>query len=293
MISIIKKSIVSGIKRFGYNFIPEYRIHNYAMASHLKYVFETLDVDIVLDVGANQGQYHDFLRDEVGYRGTIVSFEPIPELFQALQTKAQVDDRQQVENIALGAVEGELPFNVMNTTEFSSFLTPTHEHTSRFTKSNAVARTIVVKVKTLNGIMPRLPAQYRPRGIYLKIDTQGFDRQVIEGGSDVLGAVEALQTEMSVTQIYEGMSDYRDMLGFLQAQGFSPSGFFPVNSINLLRMIEFDACMINNKFLYRVATSLRRIFELDILRVGGLMNRKWVRRHLRVRQSQSLGLWAW
>jgi FkbM family methyltransferase len=224
-------------------------MHNYGIARHLKYVFNTLNVDLVLDVGANQGQYRDFLRNEVEYLGNIVSFEPIPELFAALQKKFKIDRRQHFENIALGAAEGELMFNVMNTTEFSSFLTPTNEHTNQFAEANTVARTIMVKVATLNKILPGLQAQYQPAGIYLKIDTQGFDRQVIEGGSDVLGAIVALQTEMSVTQIYEGMSDYRDMLGFLQAQGFSPSGFFPLSTRSSLRMIEFDACMINNKFL--------------------------------------------
>lgn len=249
MKSGIRKSIESVAQRAGYQVIPQWRMDGYPMARHLKHVFEALGVDLVLDVGANQGQYRDFLRNEVGYSGVIASFEPIPELCKALVARSQGDPSWHVRNVALGAEAGALSFNVMNTTEFSSFLTPSHEQTSRFTESNAVARTIMVEVETLNRILPELRGRHRPQGIYLKVDTQGYDRQVIEGGLDVLGEFVALQTEMSVTQIYDGMTDYREMLGFLQAQGFSPSGFFPLNSGRLLKMIEFDCCMVNSRCL--------------------------------------------
>lgn len=249
MASRVKKIVESIAKRAGYSVIAQWRMSDYPMARHLSHIFTTLGVDLVLDVGANQGQYRDFLRNEVEYRGVIASFEPIPELYQALVARSKSDPAWHVENVALGGAAGQLSFNVMNTTEFSSFLTPNHEQTTRFAESNAVARTIKVEVETLNRVLPILRARHRPRGIYLKVDTQGYDRQVIEGGSDVLDDFVALQTEMSVTQIYDGMTDYRDMLGFLQGRGFSPSGFFPLNSGRLLKMIEFDCCMVNNRCL--------------------------------------------
>jgi FkbM family methyltransferase len=249
MASGLKKTIETVALRAGYHVIPAWRMHGHAMARHLEYLFETLGVDLVLDVGANQGQYRDFLRDEVGYRGAVVSFEPIPELFQRLVARSGDDAAWEVRNVALGAVPGSLPFNVMNTTEFSSFLTPSQAQTDRYAESNAVARTISVTVETLNRVLPALRAGHGARAVYLKIDTQGYDRQVIEGASEVLGDVVALQTEMSVTQIYEGMTDYRDMLGFLQGLGFSPSGFFPLGQGRLLRMVEFDCCMVNDRCL--------------------------------------------
>src|SRR6185503_14223092 len=47
--------------------------------THLRRLLAHLDVDCVFDVGANTGQYAEMLRRRAGFRGRIVSFEPIPE----------------------------------------------------------------------------------------------------------------------------------------------------------------------------------------------------------------------
>ncbi|HEX2790827.1 MAG TPA: FkbM family methyltransferase, partial [Steroidobacteraceae bacterium] len=84
------------------------------------------DIDCILDVGANVGQYHDFLRDKVLYRGPIVSFEPIGRNIDRLRERARFDSAWHIEGYALGAAEGALPLNVMVSDQFSSFLEPDH-----------------------------------------------------------------------------------------------------------------------------------------------------------------------
>jgi hypothetical protein len=137
----------------------------------------------------------------------------------------------------------------MNTSEFSSFLNPTHDNTELFTKSNSVARQESVEVDTLNCVIPHIYIKDNPSNIYLKIDTQGYDREVLNGASEFLHRIVALQTEMSVTAIYDGMTGYIEMLKYLNDKHFIASGFFPVNSKPALRLIEFDCCLVNADLL--------------------------------------------
>ena len=80
---------------------------------------------------------------------------------------------------------------------------------------------------------------------YLKLDTQGFDIEVLQGGRDSLGAVRALQTEASVIGIYKGMPGYVDTIRYLDERGFDITGLYPVSRDSSLRLVEFDCVMIN------------------------------------------------
>ena len=110
--------------RFGYEFIPTWRMEGYEFAQHLRTLFESLQVQCVLDVGANKGQYRDFLRLEVGYTGKIISFEPIENNVKILQERANADNNWVILDYALGSSPGNFPINVMTSDVFSSFLNP-------------------------------------------------------------------------------------------------------------------------------------------------------------------------
>lgn len=72
------------LRQFGYELIPSWRLDSLELANHLRELFNFLDIKCVLDVGANKGQYRDFLRQHVGYKGLILSFEPISALAKNL-----------------------------------------------------------------------------------------------------------------------------------------------------------------------------------------------------------------
>src|SRR2546423_8564507 len=58
-------------------------------------------IDLVIDVGANQGQFARTMRDQLSYRGRIVSFEPLTNAFAALRRAAAGDPSWICYNIAL------------------------------------------------------------------------------------------------------------------------------------------------------------------------------------------------
>jgi hypothetical protein len=82
---------------------------------------------------------------------------------------------------------------------------------------------------------------------YLKLDTQGYDVEVLKGGAAVMQKIVALQSECSVQPIYEGMLNFSDSIAFIESFGFQLSGIFPVVTIRH-RLIEFDCVMVRAGF---------------------------------------------
>jgi FkbM family methyltransferase len=71
-----------------------------------------LEIDCVLDVGANRGQFARHLR-AIGYRGRIVSFEPNPDEFAILQRSFASDPAWSGYPIALGKGNGTLQLKII------------------------------------------------------------------------------------------------------------------------------------------------------------------------------------
>jgi len=247
MVAAIKKWVIERCRRLGYEIIPHSRLMPRDIGAHLVSLFGTLDPTCVFDVGANTGQYRDFLRNEVRYTGLIVSFEPVRNMVEILRAKAQSDAAWLVYHCALGAQTGVQPINVMSAETLSSFLPPDNSVTDLFAANNVVDHTENVEVRTLDSVIEELRSQ-RDLGkrLYLKMDTQGYDLEVIKGAERSLSEFAAVQTELSCQAIYKGMPGYVEMLAALDKRGFQLSGLFPVNQDTSLRIIESDCVMLNS-----------------------------------------------
>jgi len=245
MLKIVKDSVLRVSRSLGYDIVPLREMKERDFALHLRELLIHLEIDCVLDVGANVGQYHDFLRDKVLYEGTIVSFEPVSHHVDILRERAQADPNWHVEAYALGARDSSLSINVMVSDQFSSFLEPDNSRVHDFDGLNVPCRTETVAVKTVDAVLPALRKQLGFRRPYLKLDTQGFDIEVLEGARRSLHGIPALQSEASVIGIYKGMPGYMDTIRYLGGLGFDITGLYPVSRDRSLRLIEFDCVMIN------------------------------------------------
>ena len=225
----------------GYAVLPKWRLAQLPMAERLRKIFAAHSIDTVIDVGANKGQYRDFLRHQVGYRGSIVSFEPLPEFAASLKARAAADGNWTVHACALGAAAGELSLNVMAASVFSSFLQPISGGT--YAAENTVSRVEVVPVSTLDIEFPNLEAL---RTTYLKLDTQGFDLEVLRGGRVAAGIIPALQSEVSFKPEYENMPDYVEAMAEFGRCGFAVADMFLVNAEEADIAVEFDCVMVRH-----------------------------------------------
>lgn len=248
MLKVVKDIVLAASRAFGYEIVPLRDLGQRELATHLNQLFAEFGIDCVLDVGANVGQYHDFLRNQVLYHGPIVSFEPVARNLEVLKQRARRDPSWTIEGYALGAEAGTQTINVTAETEFSSFLPPDYSKLPRVERFNTVDHAETVEVKTLDEVFLRLQDSLKFRRVYLKLDTQGYDIQVLRGGLRALPEICALQTEASLIGIYEGMPSYLDAIKFLGDHGFDVTGFFPVQRDRRLRLIECDCVTVNRAF---------------------------------------------
>src|SRR5262249_10277780 len=159
------------------------------------------------------------LRDRVLYDGLIVSFEPVSRHAEFLRERARSDRNWHIEGYALGSSEGSLPIKVMVSDQFSSFLEPDNSRIQDYDGLNVPDHVETVAVHTLDAVLPGLRERLGFARPYLKLDTQGFDLEVLRGAGRSLAGVPALQTEASVIGIYKGMPGYMESIRDLDRLG--------------------------------------------------------------------------
>jgi FkbM family methyltransferase len=200
-------------------------------------VLDKLSINCVFDVGANAGDYGNLLR-AIGYKGWIVSFEPVQATFSKLAQRAAARPPWKVYQLALGSTNGQAEINLGQSDYLTSFLTPTEP-----TKNKAIGRE-TVEVRRLDSIFEDCMAGIDAKRLYLKMDTQGFDLEVLRGSDGVLDQFVGAQTELSFVPLYEGMPGHLEALKEFESRGFSVVDFVPVTRVaGGLLMMEMDSIL--------------------------------------------------
>ena len=212
---------------------------------HLARLLPLLGANIVLDVGAHHGEYAQLLR-ELGYRGRIVSFEPVADSYARLNALMRGDGNWVGMKLALGAESGRLSINVTGATDLSSFRTLGPNGALWFGGASQVAHTETVQVERLDDILPSCMAGIVDPRIYLKLDTQGFDLQVIQGAKATIERyVVGMQSEIAAQPLYNDVPLFPDNIHPFLSLGFEPTGLFAVSRDprDLIAAIEYDLVM--------------------------------------------------
>jgi FkbM family methyltransferase len=179
-----------------------------------------MSTEMAIDVGANKGQYAQHLRT-VGYRGKIISIEPIPEMHCELEKRSNNDPNWVVhDRCGLGETPGELQLNISQNYVSSSFLGMKKRHEIA-TPESQFCRAENVKIDTLDSICDsyQIKAEHHA---FCKIDVQGFERQVITGGMKHIHLFAAFQTEVSLVQLYDNQMLIGECLEIFKDIGFEP-----------------------------------------------------------------------
>jgi len=169
-------------------------------AARRQNMFALRGVDLVLDVGGANGGYGRELR-QFGYAGRIVSFEPLANAYAELSANIAKDPSWTARNHALGDEAGEALINVASNSTSSSLL-PMQDSHREAEPSVGIVGTETIRVERLDDVVTDI---IRPADtVFLKVDTQGFERHVLAGGSDTLARSVGLQLELSFVSLYEG-----------------------------------------------------------------------------------------
>lgn len=210
-------------------------------AWHLRQLLAELGTDCVIDVGANRGQFARTLRSRVGYAGRIVSYEPTTLAFAALTQSRRGDAAWTGRPVALGTVAGVANMNVFERDVFSSFLPPSEFGASTFRELSEPPSTEQVSVVRLETDWPSVTAGCS--SVFVKLDTQGRDLDVLASCGKVLDRVRGLLTEVPMQEIYEGMIPFSETIDRLRDLGFQVTGIWPETRDERMQVIEFNCSL--------------------------------------------------
>jgi FkbM family methyltransferase len=178
-------------------------------------------VDLVLDVGAARGQFARELRS-FGYGGRIASFEPLAAAYADLASVSAGDPAWTTYRCALGDDTGPSTIHVASNSDSSSLLPMAQAHVLAAPHVGYVAEE-TIEVRRLDDVAPELVGERtRP---FLKIDTQGFEQQVLRGGAATLERCAGLQLELSFVPLYEGGFLVDEAISFAYDHGFRMVAF--------------------------------------------------------------------
>lgn len=182
-----------------------------------------LPIRTVLDIGANRGSSaHRFMRQFPAAK--IASFEPQPEPYRALERLATEScGRVQAFNVALGAGSGtvEMLQHVDHDTS-SSLLSTTDTAQSIYPFVKRQTK-IKVELVRLDDIVPRIGFDLVD-DVLVKVDVQGYEAQVLEGGPHTLQRAAAAIVEISLVPLYDGQPTMRDIVDQLDYVGLRFAG---------------------------------------------------------------------
>jgi FkbM family methyltransferase len=213
---------------------------------HIKNVLDLNGVDCVIDVGANVGQYGSALRKH-GFKGYIVSFEPVASCLHILKDVASKDEKWIIYPFALGEKDESKEINVFARSEFSSFH-PVSEYATSTWDSLTAPKVEVVHVKRLDDLFEDIRQKTHGKAFYLKMDTQGHDKAVFFGAQKSLMEVVAMQSEISFVPVYEETALAPEMLEYFLKSGFTVSGMYPVNrDSKTLAIVEYDCVLVRKQ----------------------------------------------
>lgn len=216
---------------------------------HLRRLLEHYDVDCVFDVGANYGQYADMLRRKAGFDGLIVSFEPNPTAAAALRERARGQRNWVIEEVALARDDGRCTFNIMKSSQFSSLSAPRHDEVDLFRAMNQVEEAVSVETANLETAYRRLKQAHRFERPFLKLDTQGFDVEIVSSARDVVREFIGLQSELAVKKLYATSVDFRRAITVYEESGFQLSALVPNNAGHFPQLIETDCIMVRGDLI--------------------------------------------
>lgn len=181
-------------------------------------------IDLILDVGAHIGEYARSRRLE-GYKGEIVSFEPRSSAYNELLRLSKNDPHWIIApRMAIGKEDGETVINISENLYSSSLVPMLKAHLDVAPESRYIG-TEKTKIARLDTIASEYISE--SKSIYLKIDTQGFEEQVLDGADNIIPKIKGMQIELSLVPLYKGQLLFIDMINKLTSLGYELHGILP------------------------------------------------------------------
>lgn len=180
---------------------------------------ERLDIGLVVDGGANLGQYAEKLFAQ-GFQGAIVSIEPLPDVFPKLHRRTTGNPWWTCLPFALGSRDGTAEMHIASNRVSSSIL-PTSTAHDEVAPAGRQIGSVEVPVRRLDTIWGDGGALWSTP-FMLKLDLQGYEVEALKGSQGVLADCRLIECELSLDQLYDGQPLLEDVMAYLSDEGYRP-----------------------------------------------------------------------
>lgn len=213
----------------------------------MQLMMRRLSIDLVFDVGANTGQFAQEVLDSE-FAGRIVSFEPLSSAHSILLSKSEPIANWRVHpRAAIGDVNGVVEIKISENSVSSSLLPILNSHITSAPESKVIGTELVPLVRLDDVAFEYLRGA---RFVLLKIDTQGFEWQVLDGANGLLSHIAAVQLELSLVPLYDGQHSWREHIDRMDALGFQLYFTYPAfTDANTGQTLQWDATFVRRALL--------------------------------------------
>jgi len=210
------------------------------------YIVKTLKnfkIDLLIDVGSNEGQFAKKII-EFGYTNQIISFEPIKSIHKKLYENSKKYKNWTSKRLGFGKINSLKSINISQNSVSSSILQIKKIHTEIEPHSKFVGKEKIRIIKLDNFLNKK---KFSKKKIFLKIDTQGYEKNIILGSKKVLKQISCIMLELSLTPLYKNEASFFEMVNLLKKFGFKiwsiERGFADKTTG---RVLQVDVIFINN-----------------------------------------------
>jgi FkbM family methyltransferase len=189
--------------------------------SHLLDELSVRGFRTVVDIGANRGQFALVAR-RCFPNARIHSFEPLKEPAAIFRRVFSSDDRIVLHEVAIGSEDKNMMIHVSRADDSSSLL-PIASLQSNLFPGTEEKEQRSVSVRKLETILCREDID---QPALLKIDVQGFEKDVLEGCKTLLPCFSHIYVECSFVELYAGQALAHEVISFLDGFGFVLSGIY-------------------------------------------------------------------
>ena len=203
------------------------------------HLLKSSEIDVVIDGGANEGQWALRTMGHLPNGCKLISFEPNKKSFEILQTSAEKHVNWSIYNLGLSDVSGTFPIYISSNNEMSSSFLKPGGHLESFPTVSfpEVGSASVMRLDELTGLSTS-------GGIYLKLDVQGYEKFAYAGCLDILDKIKVIEIETSLGTLYQGDSPHYELIPRLISDGFQPYAFSTPARDKYGRCISVDVLLV-------------------------------------------------
>ena len=205
---------------------------------HIKVLKKIKSIKTFIDIGSNKGQF-SLLINNLYPKSEVLAFEPLNEEFKILKKIFSNNKNISIYNFALGNKNTNMYMYKSNKTDSSSFLRPNNIQI-KFFPDTYVKQKIRVNIKKLKNFTKGLN-----KPIFLKIDVQGFELEVLKGSD--LTQFKFIYLEGSYKKLYTNQPLITHISKFLKSKNFKQVSRYNLIKDFSQRPIQADFLFINLK----------------------------------------------